>query len=132
MNPIETPRHKKITKFLRIGGISCALVGATLLAVGIVSFFSALGASHFPKLFWCAMLGMPVLFAGAVMIQFGFFGAAIRYMASQTVPVAKDVTHYMAEETQGAVKTMAKAVGEGLVEGMEQAKQKNTPPKAQN
>ena len=58
------------------------------------------------------------------MCQFGYLGAVARYVASESAPVAKDTVNYMAEETKGAVKTVAKSIAEG-VEEAQQEKKKN-------
>ena len=129
MNPLKSERYSKIRDVLRVAGILATLAGLVLLAIGLISFFSAFGGGGPPRYFWCAMVALPVLFAGGVMLQFGFMGALARFTASQAAPVASDLTNYMADETKGAVKTVAKAVGEGLVEGMEAAKHRGTPPK---
>ena len=128
MNPLKSERYTKVRNLLRIAGALTALVGLVLLAVGLISFFSAFGGGGPPKHFWCAMLALPLLFAGGVMLQFGFMGAVASFTASQTLPVATEATNYIAEETKDAVKTVAKAVGEGLVEGMAQAKCQDKPP----
>jgi hypothetical protein len=122
MNPLNPEKYTKIRNYLRAAGIVTTMMGLGLLIIGIVSFFYAFGGGGPPKYFWCSMLGLPVLFAGGVMLQFGYLGAVARFASSQALPVAKEATDYMAEETKGAVRTMAKAVGEGLVEGMEQAR----------
>lgn len=58
-----------------------------------------------------------MLFVGVVMCMFGFMGAVARYTAAEQVPVATDAISDLAEGTQGPVKTVARAVAEGLKEG---------------
>jgi hypothetical protein len=41
-------------------------------------------------------------------------GAVGRYMAGEMAPVAKDTFNYMADGTQDGIRTVARAVGEGL------------------
>ena len=50
------------------------------------------------------------------MCMFGFMGAVARYTAAEHVPVAADAINDLAEGTQGAVKTVARAVAEGVKE----------------
>ena len=46
-------------------------------------------------------------------------GAVARFIAGETAPVATDTANYLAEETKGAVETVAKAAAKGVVEGIE-------------
>ena len=115
-NPIESPRHGKIKSFLRIGGPLLALVGLVFIAIGIISFFAAFGSFSPPRLFWCAFVGMPILFVGLVMSKFGYFGSVVRYISAESAPVAKDTINYMVEGTKDAVKTVARAAAEGVRE----------------
>jgi hypothetical protein len=55
--------------------------------------------------------------------MFGFMGAVARYTAAEQVPVATDIISDLAEGTQGAVKTVARAVTEGVKEGLTDEKQ---------
>jgi len=68
-------------------------------------------------------VGMPLLFVGGVMCKFGFMGAVARYTAAEQVPVATDAISDLAEGTQGAVKTVARAVTEGVREAQTERKQ---------
>jgi len=80
----------------------------------LVSF----GSFGMPHYFWLAFIGLPLMFVGGVLCQFGFFGAVARFIAGESVPVAADTINYMAEETKGAVETVAKAAAKGVVEGL--------------
>ena len=97
-----------------------AIIGLGFIVTGVASFFSAFGSFEPPRLFWCCFVGMPVLFVGAVMCGFGYMGAIARYQASEIAPVATDAVNYMADGTKEGVKTVARAVAEGIQE----AKQK--------
>ena len=119
MNALQTPKHNKARTFLRVAGVSAALVGIILELIGLASFVSAFNNGGSPRLFWCSFLGMPFLFAGAVMCMFGFMGAVARCAAAEQVPVASDAINDLADGTQGAVKTVARAVAEGLKEGQQ-------------
>ncbi len=116
MNTIESQKHKPVRSFLRIAGPLFALAGVVFVAIGLISFFSAFGGFEPPKFFWCIFAGMPLLFAGIVMSQYGYFGAVARYIAAESAPVARDAVNYMAEGTKEAVKTVAGAVAEGVEE----------------
>ncbi len=123
MSRLQTPGHHGTRSFLRVAGPLVAAVGLIFLIVGTVSFFSAFGGSGSPRLFWCCFVGMPLLFVGGVMCMFGFMGAVARYTAAEQVPVTTDAINDLAEGTQGAVKTVARAVAEGVKEAQTEKKQ---------
>ncbi|MBI2948490.1 MAG: hypothetical protein HYY23_12670 [Verrucomicrobia bacterium] len=124
MNNIQSSKHTAVRSFLRIAGPIVALVGLSFLAVGMTSFFSSFGSFEPPRFFWCGFVGMPLLFVGVVLCKFGYFGAVARYIAAEAAPVAKDTVNYMAEGTKDAVKTVARAVAEGVQEAPVSQKQK--------
>src|SRR5438552_4475624 len=113
MSKLETPKHKGTRSVLRVAGLIVASVGLIFLIIGMASFFSAFGSGGSPRLFWCGFVGMPLLFVGGVICIFGFMGSVARYTAAEQVPVATDAVNDLAEGTQGAVKTVARAVAEG-------------------
>jgi hypothetical protein len=78
MKQIASPKHNAVRTFLRIGGPLMALIGLVFLTVGLVSFFSAFGGFQPPRLFWCAFVGLPLLFVGVVMSKFGYLGSLTR------------------------------------------------------
>ncbi len=112
------PKHGSVRQVLRIAGPLAAGVGVLLMAIGVGSFFLSFGGGGPPRFFWCAFLGMPILFVGAVMCMFGFIGALARFQAGEVAPVGKDTFNYLAEGTKGGVQTLATAVGAGLTKGM--------------
>ncbi|MGV3771538.1 MAG: hypothetical protein ACO1QB_01460 [Verrucomicrobiales bacterium] len=126
MKTLEPPKHKRNRSFLRTVGPLLALIGLVFIAIGMISFFLAFGDMRPPKYFWCVFVGLPLLFVGGVMTQFGYIGSILRYTATETAPVAADTFNYMAEETKEGVKTVARAVAEGAKEGM---KESGAPPK---
>jgi len=116
MGKLQTPRHQGTRSFLRIAGPLVAAVGLVFLIIGMASFFSAFGGGGSPRLFWRCFVGTPLLFVGGGMCIFGFMGAVARYTAAEQVPVATDAINDLAEGTQGAVKTVARATAEGVNE----------------
>jgi hypothetical protein len=54
--------------------------------------------------------------------MYGFMGAVFRFTAGETAPVAADTINYVAEETKGAVETVAKSAARGIVEGVEEGR----------
>jgi hypothetical protein len=123
MSKLQTPRHNGTRLFLRVAGPVVAAVGLIFIIIGTVSFFSAFGGGGPPRLFWCAFVGMPLLFVGSVLCMFGFMGAVVRYTAAEQVPVATDAINDLAEGTQGAVKTVARSIAEGVKEAQTERKQ---------
>jgi hypothetical protein len=102
------------------------LTGAICTIIGLISFFASFGSMEMPHYFWLAFIGMPLMFFGGVLCQFGFIGAVARFIAGETAPVASDTVNYMAEETKGAVETVAKAAAKGVVEGMQSGRADST------
>lgn len=117
MNKLESPKHKSARSFLRVAGPILLAVGLILMLTGFISFFAA-SAYEPPRYFWCAFLGMPLVFLGLVMCKFGYLGAVARYIAAEAAPVASDTANYVAKETQEGVKTVARAAAEGVREGL--------------
>ena len=106
------PGHKGPQGFLRKMGPLILIGGIVLTAVGVVSVF-AVGPSIW---FACAFLGLPMIFVGTAMTQFGYIGRVARYMSQEVAPVGKDTFNYMADGTQEGVKTVSKAFAKGLSE----------------
>lgn len=111
------PGHRGTRDTLRVIGPVIGVVGLGFVIVGLVSFFSAFGGSGPPRLFWCAFVGMPLMFVGGVMTSYGYMGKVMRYGAQETAPVVKDTFNYMAHGTSDGIKTVASALGQGLREG---------------
>jgi hypothetical protein len=82
-----------------------------------------------PRFFWCAFVGMPILFVGTAICMFAFLGALTRYQAAEVAPVGKDTFNYLAKSTKEGVQTVATAVGAGLSSGMAGTGQKIHCPK---
>jgi len=116
MSKLQTEKHGAARSFLRIAGPVISAVGLILLIIGMASFFLAFAGGGPPRLFWCAFVGMPLLFVGGVLSMLGFMGAVARYTAAEQVPVATDAINDLAEGAQGAVKTVTRAVAEGVKE----------------
>jgi ribosomal protein L40E len=108
------PGHEGVRAALRLVGPVIAGMGLLFLVIGLVSFFSAFGGGGFPRYFWCAFVGMPLLAIGVGITKFAYLGAVARYMAGEAAPVGKDVTNYMVAGTKDSIRDVATAVGEGL------------------
>jgi hypothetical protein len=115
---LQSPQQTGIRRTLRRVGLLIVGIGGVLTLIGIGSFFAAFGSFGSPRFFWCAFVGMPLLFVGGVLTMFGFIGAVQRYVAGESAPVAKDVVNYMGENTQPGVKAIARAVAQGIKEGV--------------
>jgi hypothetical protein len=124
LKKLQQPGQSSIRTGLRIAGPVIFLTGAICTIIGLVSFFASFGSMEMPHYFWLAFIGMPLMFVGGVMCQFGFIGAVARFIAGESAPVAADTVNYMAEETRGAVETLAKSAAKGVVEGIEGGRNK--------
>ena len=91
------PSHEKTRNKLRKAGIICMIASLPLTCLPFIGF--------------------PLMFAGLVMTMMGYAGKLARYQAAEIAPVQKDTFNYMADGTQGGVKTVANAAGEGLASG---------------
>ena len=112
------PGHSRSKQFLRMLGPTTAALGLLLTIIGFGSLLSSFGSLEPPRYFWCAFVGMPLLFLGAAMSMFGFLGSFTRYVSGEAAPVQKDTFNYLAQGTKEGVRTLATAIGEGLAEGM--------------
>ena len=106
----EQLRHQKTKKTLKIVGITLISVGFICTIIGFVSFFMAFGTSEFPKLFFFAFIGLPMLGIGGGITLFGFKSEITRYSKNESVPVIND----MAKDISPAVRELAGAVKEGI------------------
>lgn len=117
------PRHDGKRGILRVAGMTCLGLGILFAIVGLASFFSTFShGGGMPHYFWCLFAGLPLVWLGAVLSGAGFAGAAARYLAGESAPVAKDTLNYMADETKEGVKAVAGAAAEGIVAGLHAAK----------
>ena len=107
--------HQRTKRRLRMIGLPMLVIGGCCLLIGTGEFFLM---DRFPRYFFLNFVGMPLVFFGAVLTLHSYAREMIRYSAAEAAPVQKDVINYMAAGTQGAVKTLATAVGSGLREGM--------------
>jgi hypothetical protein len=127
--PQIDPRHSTTRAALRVLGPALAGVGLLFTVFGFGSFFSSFGTFEPPRYYWCAFVGLPLLFLGAALCLFAFSGSFARYYFGETAPVVKDTFNYLAEGTQGGVRATAQAVGEGLSEGLSSGAPKATCPR---
>jgi len=114
MNRSIDPQHDQTRDLLRVVGPAVVAVGLIFMVIGIGNFFLAFGSFEPPRYFWCAFVGIPLLAIGTGICRYAFLGAVGRYIAQETTPVGIDVMNSVAEGTQGAVRNLAAAVGEGL------------------
>jgi hypothetical protein len=123
-NKLQSALHSKIRTVLRVGGLVIAGVALLFMIIGIGSFFASFGSFGPPRFFWCAFVGMPLLFVGLAMCMFGYLGGFQRYVAGESAPVAKDVVNYMGENIGPGVKAVAKSIAEGVIEAQKEQQQR--------
>src|ERR1700722_16634847 len=123
------PNHESKRNALRVLGMVVLVVGICFSAAGLISFFGAFGGHERPKYFWCAFVGLPLVAIGFHLLSAGFLGAAARYMAGESAPVAKDTFNYVATETKEGVRNVAQAVTEGVMAGKSGVGTQNKCPK---
>ncbi|QDT72445.1 hypothetical protein I41_16230 [Lacipirellula limnantheis] len=113
---LQSPGHSRFRTAMQVGGPVILVSGLLLTGIAFGSFLLAMGGQGPPRFFWCAFLGMPMVFVGGVLSMFGYIGTVQRYLVGESAPVAKDVVNYMGENTQPGLKAMGKAVAEGVME----------------
>lgn len=102
--------HTKARTTLRIAGAAIMIPALVLIVIGMTDFFSSAASGEKPRLFFLLFIGMPLLFAGAVCLLFGFMGALQSYAVSQTVPAQRDAAKYMLDGTREEVVKTVRAV----------------------
>lgn len=114
--PID-PGHKPVRRVLRIVGPILLAIGILFIIVALVDFFSVM-ASHsmgrHPTKFWGFFVGMPLMFIGVVMTQWGYMGRIARYFSQEITPVGTDTFNYAARHARDGVRDLAGAIGDGL------------------
>ena len=113
------PRHDQIRPLLRVVGPLMMGVGGIFLAIGLISFFIAFGGGGFPRYFWCAFIGIPLLGIGSGITKFAYLGAVTRYISQEVAPVGKDTFNYMAHGTQEGVRAITSAISQGIASGVD-------------
>ena len=119
LKQLQQPQQDAIRTKLRTAGPVIFVIGLICAIIAAVSLFASADSFDGPRYFWLGFIGLPLMFVGGVLSQFGFMGAVTRFMAGETAPVATDTIKYMADETKGAVETVAKAAAKGMVEGID-------------
>lgn len=85
--------------------------GLIFTAICLINFFTTFP----PQLFWCGFVGLPLLFVGGVLLQFGFMGAVSRYSANEVVPVASDSIKQVLGDSKELLQDIAHPAGDTQV-----------------
>ena len=102
---LRHPSHEKFRDFCRVFGPALVVAGVVMMVIAGVDFFGSFGDfDDKPTLFWLFFLAVPCLGIGSILIKVGFLGAAARYVAGETAPVATDTINYVARGTKESVK----------------------------
>jgi hypothetical protein len=90
---------------LRVVGVLAMGAALVLAGIALVDFFtfdsgfddpfSDEAMSAEPTKFWMFFLALPFFAVGGICLQAGFLGAAARYTAGETMPVARDSLDYL-------------------------------------
>lgn len=114
LNPLGGQNHNSTRTALRLLGPLLALAGITLIIIGTASLFMSAGTFEEPHFFWCAFVGMPILFVGAVLSGFGYMGVVARYQAAEMTSITRDTFNTLAQGTRQGMRDVAAAVRIGL------------------
>jgi hypothetical protein len=113
---LKSRHHNLIRIVLRVGGPIVLLVGLLFVTVAMFSLFASADTFGPPRFFWCGFVGLPLMFVGGVMCQFGYLADVAHFVSAETSPVAKDTANYLGEGVQPGAKAVAKAIAEGVLE----------------
>ena len=91
---------KNSKKFLKILGGTIAAIGLTLAIVGFSNLFSTSHDDGFPKLFWLAFVGLPLLAFGLMLLLFGFRREISRYALNATLPIVNETLQELSPTIQ--------------------------------
>ena len=89
MSKLQTPKHKGTRSFLRVAGALIAAVGLIFLIIGMASFFTPAVGNESPRLFWCFLVGVPVL-AAELAREEGDGGGGLRRLRREQVLAERD------------------------------------------
>lgn len=108
-NKYNLEENSKAKQTMRILGPIILVAGILMTVIAIANFFSGNMSTDF-----IPFISLPMMFIGSVLSMFGYMGALSRYSASQTAPVAKDVTNYILDNTKESIGGVAKEISDNL------------------
>ncbi len=109
---MKNMQHEQTKKKLKIIGFILLGSGSILTVIGFISFFSAFNGGGFPSLFWCAMIGLPLLGFGGMITSLAFRREIARYIKNESTPIINEASQDLAP----AIKNVVSAVKQGLEE----------------
>jgi len=71
---LDLDHERKRGRVRRLGLVLAAL-GAALLVAGLADLLASVCGHTYPRLYWLAVAGVPLVLAGGVLLAFGFLGA---------------------------------------------------------
>jgi hypothetical protein len=121
------PEHEQKKMGLRILGFALIIIGGILTLVAFVEFFNAWSSFNqkddfnnpsqndtSPQHFYLAVIGLPLVGAGATCLKYGYLGVAARYFSGEAAPVAKDTANYVAKSIEDGVEHIAKSISKDI------------------
>ena len=85
-------KHEKVKKNLKLIGFICLGLGAVLTITAFVEFFQSVGSSGFPRLFFLAFIGLPLIGIGAMLLSLGY---RVRAVASAVAEAKEESTNFI-------------------------------------
>jgi hypothetical protein len=113
MNDINPQADEQRQKFRKLGKLILA-VGVVCFGAGLMNFFMAFSSGGKPNFLWLSFIGVPFIFVGVALLKFGYFGAMFRFVAGESMPVAKDSINYLGKNTTEGVGAFSKAAFSAL------------------
>lgn len=113
----DREKHEQIKRKLKILGVTLLIVGGIFTLIGFIDLFSSIGGTSAPTKFWCAIIGLPLLGFGAMLVLNAYRREISRYLKNESVPIVNEA----GKEISPAVRDIASAVKEGLQDHSENA-----------
>ncbi len=115
--------HEKKRGRVRRLGLALGALGAAMLVAGLADLLANVCGQVHPRLFWLAILGVPLVMAGGALLAFGFLGAISRYSAAEVSPAARDAIDVTARGVMDTLRAAARAAAESAAAGVSAARQ---------
>lgn len=88
--------QQKKTMIFRVLGAVFTTIGLVLSIIGFANFFANIRGDEFPKLFWLAFVGIPLLAVGGMLLLVGFWPEFSAKRIEKLLPKMKELQQEMA------------------------------------
>lgn len=114
-DPLPENEFRQTRGALRSIGPLLLAIGAILLIIGFIDFFSATSALQAPRRFGLFFIGIPLLTIGAGMTKAGFAGKIARYFGREYGPAVSKTFNEIASDSRDGIGIITEAIREAPV-----------------